>query len=35
MNKEGKAKITYYPNIFKFYLDEVIRVFICFFRRGY
>ena len=31
MNKEGKAKISYYPNILKFYFDEVfviIRSFI-------
>ena len=31
MNKEGKAKISYYPNFFKFYFDEgfvIIRSFI-------
>lgn len=26
MKSEGKAKITYYPNIIKFYFDEFIGV---------
>ena len=35
MNQEGKAKISYYPNILKFYFDEVIGAFRNLFRRGY
>lgn len=25
MNKEGKAKTSYYPNFLKFYFDEVFQ----------
>ena len=35
MNTEGKAKISYYPNILIFYLDEVFGVLKNLFRRSY
>lgn len=34
MKSEGKAKISYYPNFFKFYFDEVLAVFRSFFGIG-
>lgn len=34
MNKEGKAKISYYPNILKFYFDEGFGAFRKLFRKG-